>query len=175
MVLKFSFATYNSYRPNPFPSYLKLVLRATGSRMFPAKKLCLTAFSWFTNDHELALPLPAFPARVSVSESVMVPCTRKMSCVVSLYSAKSCNLLLSGNRLAQHVADCRVCVVETNCRCRDGVKVSCCHSYLVWMLFLGSTPTYTCVDYIVNVILWAYGSHDNNWCSCKLHTWLGKF
>ena len=50
-----------------------VVLRATGSHMFLAfkKKLCLTAFSLFTNDHELALPLPAFPARVSISESVM--------------------------------------------------------------------------------------------------------
>ena len=53
-----------------------------------------------------------------------------------MWIAKSCNLLLSGNRLAQHVVDCRVCVVETmaedvaSCRngekntgCRDGVKV----------------------------------------------------
>ena len=66
MVPIFSFVTYSSDELSPFPSYLKLVLLPSvksGSRLFPMLKKAshLAALLNFSNDHDLAPPLPAFP------------------------------------------------------------------------------------------------------------------
>ena len=61
----FSFVMYSSDGLSPFPSYLKLVLQPyvkTGSRLLPVLKEKLRfdgpSHKLFTNDHELAPPLP---------------------------------------------------------------------------------------------------------------------
>ena len=57
----FSFVTYSSDGLSPFPSYLKLVLQPyvkSGSRLLHMLKK--KPFLKFTNDHELAPPLPPF-------------------------------------------------------------------------------------------------------------------
>ena len=41
-----------------------------------------------------------------------------------------------------HVESFVVCIVgKSGTRCRDGVKVLWCHSYLFWLVFEGSIPT----------------------------------
>ena len=53
-----------------------------------------------------------------------------------------------GCRWANIVMGCRgLCVVyswQNGTRCRDGVNVLWCHSYLVWLVFEGSIPTCAC-------------------------------
>ena len=62
----------------------------------------------------------------------------------------------------------RVCGVhgwQNGTRCRDGVKVLWCYSYLVWLVFEGSIPTCACFQLKTFFVTLATGSNMHAGCS----------